>query len=385
MQKIVNNKINVDWLLGTYPKSTDKFFPAKLNFEAGIACRLKCGGCMMRHDMKRVSQGWPDRYNIRLDSYKVIFEAFNNFDFCGNLSDPIYHPDFINTLKYLKGKNHNINFHTNGSGKTKKWWTKVFELCQGENWTWIFALDGLPEESHIYRINQNGNHVWEMMKLGKEMGAIIDWQWIVFKYNQYHIDEGKLMAAQYGINFKEMHSTRWKDDRPISEGGPLNGTGTGVDMSVYKPDEKHIAVKRYTAHERNVYKEEIKEYYSKPQTIHWTAPIKSKVKVEIDPDCLSKIRKPIMFNSLGYFIPCCEKDQWVEAMTKRGFYQKKFHIDNLHTKEDIKNVFMSDTWQDFYMGLFNNPESAPRNCRTFCVKNKNVHSLGRGSDPKGFV
>ena len=42
-------------------------------------------------------------------------------------------------------------------------------------------------------------------------------------------------------------------------------------------------------------------------------------------------------------------------------------------------------WQNFYMGLINDPENAPQNCRTFCVKNDNVKSGGAGKDPKGFV
>ena len=350
--KYYKDKINVDWLLE----------PGHINFEAGIGCRLKCGGCMMRFHMspkamEYESQAWDCRYNISFDSYKVVFDVFKNFQFIGNLSDPIYHPDFIKTLKYMKGKEIGAKFHTNGSGKTKKWWTEVYKLSQGENWKWIFGLDGLPKDSHIYRINQNGEQVWEMMKLGRSMGATIDWQWIVFKYNQYDIDEGKLMAARYDINFLEMHSTRWVDDRK-------NG---GVDMSIYKPAEQHVTLRRIQRHEFNIGK----KAYSNP---------------EIDPDCLNtKVRKPIMFNSLGYFIPCCEKDQWVESMKNRGFYQEKFHIDNLHTADDIRNVFLSDTWQDFYMGLYNNPENAPKNCKSFCVKNTNVKIDGVGIDPKGFV
>ena len=39
---------------------------------------------------------------IPFEKYKVIFDVFNMVQFCGNLSDPIYHPDFIKTLKYLK-------------------------------------------------------------------------------------------------------------------------------------------------------------------------------------------------------------------------------------------------------------------------------------------
>jgi len=352
---------DINWLLDN-----------ELNFEAGIGCRLRCGGCMMRFQMKPgspeyKSQAWDRRYNIPFEKYKVIFDVFNMVQFCGNLSDPIYHPDFIKTLKYLKGRKMRVRFHTNGSGKTMEWWKDVFKICQGEKkWKWIFALDGLPEESHKYRENQNGKQVWEIMKLAKEMQMYIEWQWIVFKYNQYHIDEGKLMAAQWGIPFQEMHSSRWVDDR-------WKGA---KDMRVYEPSSEHRTDQRQDHIEipinigrsvgaMEVYRPTIDEF-------------------EIDADCLAKLRKDIMFNSMGYFIPCCEKDQWVESMEKRGFYQEKFHIDNLHTAEDIKDVFMSDTWQNFYKGLGDDPMNAPRQCKTFCGKS-HFHKDNMGGDSKGFV
>ena len=45
-----------------------------------------------------------------------------------------------------------------------------------------------PEESHKYRINQDGRQVWEVMKMGAEMGCKIKWQYIVFNYNEKHIE-----------------------------------------------------------------------------------------------------------------------------------------------------------------------------------------------------
>ena len=364
----------------------------RVNFEAGIGCRLKCGGCMMRHQMKPGSlsykdMAWDRRYNIPLEKYKVIFEVFDDYEFCGNLSDPIYHPDFVKTLKYMKGKNIKVNFRTNGGGKSKEWWSNVFELCQGENWLWTFALDGLPEDSHKYRINQDGEQVWEMMKYGKELGMEILWQWIVFNYNQDAIKEGHLLAAQYGIDFDYYHSTRWVDDRDIG----------GVDMSVYKPKEEHVAIKRSEMHKQDIEFNSLmpdgkitKAQYAagvKTEDVILEAIKQSGLNPEIDPDCLNReLTKPIMFNSMGYFIPCCEKDQWVESMEKRGFYQEKFHIDNLHTAEDVINVFASDTWQDFYKGLYDDAKNAPRNCKTFCVKNRNIRNEdGSGIDLKGFV
>jgi hypothetical protein len=347
------NYQDIDWILDR-----------KLNFEAGIGCRLRCGGCMMRFHMKPgsiryKSYAWDRRYNIKFDKFKVVLDTFQSVQFCGNLSDPIYHPDFLKSLKYMKGKNIRVEFNTNGSGKTEKWWREVFELCKGEDWYWIFGLDGLPEESHLYRENQKGNQVWDIMKLGRDMDANISWQWIVFKYNQDHIEEGKLLAASEGISFLEMHSSRWVDDR-------WQGA---KDMRVYKPDEEHRTSRR-------------NEHIQVPKP---NMPQNTVDQFEIDPDCLNNFtRKPMMFNSMGFFIPCCEKDQYVDALEVRGFYQDKFHIDNLHTVDDVKNVFLSDTWQNFYKGLHDDPINASPGCQEFCGKSE-FHKDGFGADPKGFV
>jgi hypothetical protein len=91
--------------------------------------------------------------------------------------------------------------------------------------TWIFGLDGLPEESHKHRINQNGVHLYEMMKLGSSMGIDIRWQYIVFNYNQDHIDEAQKMAENDNIKFTLAFSNRWNNSK----------------MKSLKPSEKYCA------------------------------------------------------------------------------------------------------------------------------------------------
>nr|BAR36066.1 hypothetical protein [uncultured Mediterranean phage uvMED] len=388
-KQIVDGKISWEWI------SKHAFPSSKLNFEPHSICRLRCPGCFMREDglhqkgsKKYFDDGWDKRYTIPLEKYKIVFEVFKYMEFCGNLSDPIYHPEFVDTLKYLKGKGTKINFRTNGSGKSKKWWKEVFELCEGENWWWTFALDGLPEDSHIYRKKQNGEQVWEIMKYGKTLGAEIEWQWIVFKYNQNDLDHGQLLADQHNIQFNYYHSTRWSTPelKALKPSGPHGHRSRATQDAMnqvkkYNIDLENI-IKVYAEDEDDFWNDY--DNYEGPRflpkddhRIH---------KVEIDPDCLNiHLTKPLMFNSMGYFIPCCEMDQRVDVLTERGFYKEEFHIDNLHTVEDIKNVFMSDVWQDHYMGLLNNPEGSPEWCQRFCAKNEDVHIAGHGTDNHGFV
>ena len=74
---------------------------------------------------------------------------------------------------------------------------------------WIFGLDGLPKDSHKYRVNQNGNLVWEQMKIGAKNGNEIMWQYIVFSYNENDIEEAKSMAKDNNIIFRLIESSRW--------------------------------------------------------------------------------------------------------------------------------------------------------------------------------
>ena len=96
----------------------------------------------------------------------ILFKRLNYKNFLSSGNQPIEIALDMSQTTLIVG--------TNGSGKSKKWWTEVFQLCRGEEWWWTFALDGLPKDSHKYRINQNGEQVWEMMKYGKTFDVAIE-------------------------------------------------------------------------------------------------------------------------------------------------------------------------------------------------------------------
>lgn len=181
-----------------------------INTEVGITCRLKCPGCARSVYPKLVL---ANRSIFRFDEYKPILDVTDHYKFCGNHSDPIYHPDFVKTFKYLNDQNKHLTVSTNGSGKTKEWWVHVFSLSK-ETTEFEFALDGIPEDSHIYRINQDGNHVWEIMKLGRSMGVNIIWQYIIFDYNKDDVEFCRDMANYYGMTFIEEQDRHGGKENP---------------------------------------------------------------------------------------------------------------------------------------------------------------------------
>jgi hypothetical protein len=149
-------------------------------------------------------------HDISIENYKKILSHFDSLNFCGSISDPVMHPKFIEFLSL--STNHKVKVSTAVSQKPMHWYESAFE--SNPNAEWHFGLDGLPEESHLYRINQDGTKLFEVMKIAVMMGIKTYWQYIVFKYNQDHIEKAKNMAKSYGMIFKEQHSSRWDVDDP---------------------------------------------------------------------------------------------------------------------------------------------------------------------------
>jgi len=153
--------------------------------------------------------------DISLENIEKISKGFKTLLFCGQMGDPIYHPKFDKIMDICK--NNQVQISTNGSGKSSSWYKKIYKI--NPNISWIFGLDGLPEQSRIYRVNQDGLKVFENMKMLSGMGGFVTWQYIVFRYNENNLTKAKTLADQYNMKFVEIHSSRWKSNDPLR---PLN-------------------------------------------------------------------------------------------------------------------------------------------------------------------
>jgi MoaA/NifB/PqqE/SkfB family radical SAM enzyme len=187
-----------------HPPRQLSYFDRSISVDISNKCILQCPACDRQTDKDMVKRA----RDISLQDYKKIIDVFSKVSLGGQISDPIYHPKFLELLKMSKDLIYLVVL-TNGSGKKIEWWEKAFKISiENNNISWRFALDGLPNESHIYRINQDGNFVWEIMKMGRKMGANITWQYIPFLYNENHIDEAAQMAKEYDIEFMLKISNR---------------------------------------------------------------------------------------------------------------------------------------------------------------------------------
>lgn len=176
------------------------------NLDISHRCILRCPQCVRQ---KHVSQSQIRRsFDLEQENFQKILNFYNNgISFCGQISDPIYHPNFLKFLKTCNGQTRAIRIATNGTGKSLEWWEEAFSYGKGEN-AWFFGVDGIDEKSEQYRIGSNFKNVWEMMKLGKQLGQVIVWQYIVFGYNEHELDQAIHIAKEENFSLLFIKTNR---------------------------------------------------------------------------------------------------------------------------------------------------------------------------------
>ena len=192
-----------------------------LNIDLSHRCSLECPRCQRQRQWRDQGKKVPGR-DLTLSEIDKLSNFFNDFVFCGQLSDPIHHPQFDKILEMLAKKRINCRVHNASSFKPIDFFIKCFKIHPAARW--IFGIDGLPEESHKYRINQDGKKLFKvMLEAKKYLSFTPTWQMIVFSYNEKSIEKCKKMAADHGLGFLLTQSSRWvSDDDPYK---PSRKTG----------------------------------------------------------------------------------------------------------------------------------------------------------------
>lgn len=200
-----------DWLINGRYKMAGAYPHRGCSIDAAVGCTLACPACRRQWHKTR---GLPPNENGK---NMCLFEiqALNNFYTCfqinGQISDPVMNPDLDVILRCIRNRT-SCNIHT---AATPKWlgedhYRKLF--AANTNIKWIFGIDGLPKDSHQYRVGQDGEKLFNMMLIAKEMGLDTCWQYIVFKYNENDVEEARELAHKHGLSLELTISSRWSDE-----------------------------------------------------------------------------------------------------------------------------------------------------------------------------
>ena len=186
-----------------------------VHLEISTRCQASCPMCP-----RNFHSGIPNP-NLKIAdwTYAEFVKIFNNIVlsqikqiyFCGNFGDPIMNDDLINMCQYLKDNAAHINLriHTNGGARNKDWWKKLRKALP-ENHIVIFAIDGLEDTHHLYRIGTKYDVVIKNAKEFISCGGNAEWVFIKFKHNQHQAIEAETRSKDIGFSrFTIKNTTRF--------------------------------------------------------------------------------------------------------------------------------------------------------------------------------
>lgn len=128
----------------------------------------------------------------------------------GNFGDPIMYPHLLEVIKMFKDAGvPQVTLSTNGSAQTEEWWRELSNIMQVPDKV-IFAIDGLEDTNHLYRVNSKWNIIMRNAKAFIEEGGRARWDYIAFEHNEHQIEEAKKLASDMGFwTFRHKKSNRY--------------------------------------------------------------------------------------------------------------------------------------------------------------------------------
>ena len=179
-----------------------------LNIENTPRCTLECPACKRtEYKNRHGKQAKLPGQDLTVEQFEKVIDYFSEINWCGQISDPIYGKHFIECLEICYKKDIWCKIATAASSRKESWYKKAF--LANPNARWIFGIDGPPHLSHLHRINQDGEHLFNMMCLAKDLGLKdVWWQLIVFSFNEDYIDECKGLAKKHNLSLDIIISSR---------------------------------------------------------------------------------------------------------------------------------------------------------------------------------
>ena len=260
----------------------------------------------------------------------------------GNYGDPIMYPYLLEVVKMCKDIGvAQVTLSTNGSAQTEDWWRELASIMSKPDKV-IFAIDGLEDTNHLYRVNSKWNIIMRNAKAFIAEGGIARWDFIGFAHNEHQIDEARQLAEDMGfVKFRYKKSNRYVI--------PTHYEGEEVEAIETKKELTFVAKQHVAKNKRNI-ETKTTEQKEKALATILAEPTKTKSNTTNKVDdvikkhkgfdnyvkvteiaCQTKRDKSIFIDYQGKVWPCC----W------QGHYYSKIGHDMATPRriEDNKNMW----------------------------------------------
>jgi MoaA/NifB/PqqE/SkfB family radical SAM enzyme len=151
-----------------------------------------------------------------LDQFKTIMntdvlDQIDSYYFCGNFGDPILNNDLVEMCKWTSAiaPTVRVSIHTNGGARNTYWWKSLAKALPAEHAV-LFALDGLADTHHLYRVGTKFETVINNATAFINAGGTAEWVFIKFKHNEHQVEQARVLADKLGFKkFTLKNSSRF--------------------------------------------------------------------------------------------------------------------------------------------------------------------------------
>jgi MoaA/NifB/PqqE/SkfB family radical SAM enzyme len=178
----------------------------QIHLEITNNCQASCPMCN-----RNIDGGLPNplinHHEWSLEDFQTIMtpEILNQiygYYYCGTFGDPILNNDLIDMCSYATrlAPHLNVAIHTNGGARNSGWW-KDLAASLPKNHRIVFALDGLEDTHHLYRVGTLFETVIKNAQAFISAGGIAEWVFIKFKHNQHQVEEARQLSKDLGFSY----------------------------------------------------------------------------------------------------------------------------------------------------------------------------------------
>jgi MoaA/NifB/PqqE/SkfB family radical SAM enzyme len=336
----------------------------QIHLEITNNCQAHCPMCSRNH------HGGIENPLIKIASWTLlqfqntinqeVLDQVEALYFCGNFGDPLLNNDLIGMVDYTV--NHKpdigIRIHTNGSLRNVQWWEQLARALP-KNHVVLFAIDGLSDTHHLYRIGTDYNQILRNATAFIQAGGIAEWVFIRFKHNAHQVETAKKIAAESGFQkFVMKDSSRFVLDKkfPVlsNQGVVSHFLEPAIESKIVFIDRKVVDNYRQIAASSTI-------------------------------KCYSQQQKEIYIDAFGRLFPCCwlastpynYTEDGSEILEVRKTMADQYNdmiedfggIDNIDTKyNSVKSIINSTAYQTVWDRYWSDPKMVT--CARTCGTNK---------------
>ena len=286
--------------------------------------------------------------------------------FCGNFGDPLLNNDLIDMVDYTVNQKPDIEIriHTNGSLRNVQWWEQLARALP-KNHVVVFAIDGLSDTHHLYRIGTDYNQILRNATAFIQAGGIAEWAFIRFKHNAHQVETARKISAESGFQrFVLKDSSRFVLDKKF----PVLSSQRVISHFLEPAIESKIVF---------IDRKVLDNY----QQIVASSTI----------ECYAQQQKEIYIDAFGRLFPCCwlastpynYTEDGSEILEVRKVMNDQYNdmiedfggIDNIDTKyNSVKSIINSKAYQTVWDRYWSDPKMVT------CARACGVNALSKPID-----